>query len=397
MRIDYRNRWGRNWITTVRNQGASQNCWAFAFTALCEAMLRIEHQLWTRRSEGEIGRGAGKQPWDIGNFSEASIFVERYGLADPDCFPWSEASALYTAKPHMEDLSALAMAPTPDRVGRMMKLQAGQTIGVSTSEQKQRWLREIGPMATLFELPPGFRVYRGGAPFQHVKDSQIGGGGHAVLVIGFDDIARTWIVKNSYGPGWGSGGFGELSWDAIDRDRDIARNKGILEGSPFVGLRGTNPDPWSRRRMRTGSFLQSGNGAGRNNFEAFLRVGRDVVHFFRDNSTFGNPWVEAGPVRSADPDRGTFGDDVVDHPSAIQSSFNRSFDLMVRTSHRFLRHVHFDQTSKWWSDLSIFGPMDPVGMPGFIQSNRGAPGDFEVVAVNPRGQAEHWAKHNGAP
>ena len=32
-----------------------------------------------------------------------------------------------------------------------------------------------------------------------------------------------------------------------------------------------------------------------------------------------------------------------------------------------------------------------------MQSNRGAPGDFEVVVVNPAGQLEHWTKHNSAP
>jgi C1A family cysteine protease len=38
MNIDYRNRFGRNWITSVRDQGGSSNCWAFATTALYEAM-----------------------------------------------------------------------------------------------------------------------------------------------------------------------------------------------------------------------------------------------------------------------------------------------------------------------------------------------------------------------
>jgi hypothetical protein len=88
MNVDWRNRWGRNWITSVRNQGGSQNCWAFGMTALYEAMIRIEHNLWAWRSEGDLARGTGKQAWDLGNFGEAAIFVDRYGLADPNCFPW---------------------------------------------------------------------------------------------------------------------------------------------------------------------------------------------------------------------------------------------------------------------------------------------------------------------
>ena len=45
MIVDWRNRFGRNWITTVRNQGGTVNCWAFATTGLYEAMIRIEHCL----------------------------------------------------------------------------------------------------------------------------------------------------------------------------------------------------------------------------------------------------------------------------------------------------------------------------------------------------------------
>ncbi len=61
-------------------------------------MVRIEHCLWNRRSEGDLVHGVSKQSWDFGNIAEATVFVERYGLADPDCFPFSESAALYTAK-----------------------------------------------------------------------------------------------------------------------------------------------------------------------------------------------------------------------------------------------------------------------------------------------------------
>ena len=40
--VDWRNRFGANWISSVRSQGGSQNCWAFATTAMFEAMVRIE-------------------------------------------------------------------------------------------------------------------------------------------------------------------------------------------------------------------------------------------------------------------------------------------------------------------------------------------------------------------
>jgi C1A family cysteine protease len=52
--VDWRSRFGRAWIASVRSQGGSNNCWAFAVTALAEAMVRIEHVAWSSRSEGDV-------------------------------------------------------------------------------------------------------------------------------------------------------------------------------------------------------------------------------------------------------------------------------------------------------------------------------------------------------
>ena len=73
--VDWRNRFGRAWITSVRDQDGTSNCWAFAATALVEAMVRIDYFLWSSRSEGDVVHGVGKQSWDFGNLGEAITFV----------------------------------------------------------------------------------------------------------------------------------------------------------------------------------------------------------------------------------------------------------------------------------------------------------------------------------
>ena len=397
MNVDWRNRFGRNWITSVRSQGHSWNCWAFAATALYEAMIRIEHCLWTRRSEGDLARGTGKQSWDIGNIGEGTIFVERYGLADPDCFPWSESAALYTAKPHGPALSATPLSTTSDRLGRTMRIAAGANYTVTDPAQKKDWLYLRGPMATMISPPVTFGSLGSGIYMHTTTDPE--GEAHALLVVGFNDNDRCWIVKNSWGLIWGVGGFGQVSYDALDPQGQVVPGGGILEAAAFTGLCGTNPDPWAKRRLRNGVLIQGGYGAYRNNFELFVKVGMNLEHWYRENATTGLPWGRVGLVRSTDPYRGPFSfhDDALDCPAAVQSTFNHDYELVYRTNFRYLRHVYFDQASGLWNEMQLFGPIDPVGIPGFIQSNRGAPGDFEVVVVIQGGQAEHWTKHNGWP
>ncbi len=384
MNVDWRTRYGRRWITSVRDQGSSQNCWAFAATALYEAMIRIEHNLWTRRSEGDCARGTGKQAWNLGNIGEATIFVERYGLADPDCFPWSEAVSLYTSKPHGASMVATPLSPTPDRAGRTMRVAAGSTVSITDVAAKKTWINLVGPMAVLVNPPSDFGQLHDGI---YTPTSTTPGGMHALLVVGFSDDEQCWIVKNSWGTTWGVGGYGRFAYDSL------------LDPAEFIGVRNTNPDPWSRRRLRTGALIQGGNGASRNNFELFIQRGTTIEHWYRENAVAAQPWSRVRVISADDPyAHYSFRDDALDCPAAVQSSFNRNYELVYRGRYNGqLRHVYFDQSAGWWFDATLFGPPDPVGMPGFVQRNRGAPGDFEVVVVTQSGQAQHWTKHNSAP
>ncbi len=379
--VDWRNRFNANWISSIRSQGSAPNCWAFAMTALYESMVRIEHGVWCRRSEGDLGRATGKQPWDLGNLGEASIAAERYGIADPDCMAWSEAAVLYTAKPHGAAMTAMPLSPTPDRAGRTVRVDANAhtSLGAGKISEKKKWLNLVGPMAVMCTLPQDFT----GTTGIYARATSMDGGVHAMLVVGFNDFQGCWIVKNSWGAAWGDRGFIR-----------VAYGQAWLEDAGWTGMRNTNPDPWTKRRRRNGVIIESGNGAAHQNRELFIRNGMNIDLHWREGGT--GSWNAAGAVRSVDEWRG-FGPDALDCPAAVQSTFNRNYELVYRSTMGFMRHVFFDQASQWWFDGTLFGPKDPMGIPGFVQGNRGAPGDFEVVVLTRTGSLEHWTKHNGSP
>jgi cathepsin L len=71
-----------------------------------------------------------------------------------------------------------------------------------------------GPLATAVEVDPAFQAYTGGPSGDQVFDEhaihftsqQVN---HGVVIIGWDDSKGAWLVRNSWGPGWGgTAGFG---------------------------------------------------------------------------------------------------------------------------------------------------------------------------------------------
>ncbi len=190
-----------------------------------------------------------------------------------------------------------------------------------------------------------------------------------MLVVGYNDTQKYWIVKNSWGAGWGENGFGRIGYGECK-----------IDAYTKTGLQGTNPDPWTKRRLHNGCMLESGNGALHRNFEMIATYGNQLKHWWRDNSANGYPWYP-GVI---------FGNDAASLPTLISTTFNRNFEIVYLTKTSRLHHWWFNQPGGKWNDGGIFGPTDAAGVPGFIQGNYNAPGNFEVVVRTKDNKLNHW-------
>jgi hypothetical protein len=349
--VDWRNRWGANWITSVRDQNPCNACWAFSGVALVEAMVRIEDSMWTRLSEGDVHRGIGSMCADYGNMGNVSNFFRDHGICDPGCFPWSTSNPPYT--------------PTPDRGGRTVKGPAFTSVG--SVADCEAWIDTVGPLVTWIEVYNDFFGYHSGVYRRSTAASNTLAGTHFMLVVGYDHGRQAWLCKNSWGAGWGDHGYIWVAYGDSGVDRYAK-----------VGVRNVNPDPWTKHRLHNGNLYESGNGAMNRNLEVLGSDGSRVLHRWRE----GGPPFTWGTAHS-------FGSDAAVCPTLTGTTFNRNMEAVYLTTGNRLHHWWGPGNGSGWNDGGVFGPPVCRGVPGFIQSDFGAPGNFEVVVLVDHGQLLH--------
>jgi len=221
------NRW--DWrdhgiIGDVRDQETCGSCVSFAVTGLVGAMAAKEHGVQNLHlSEAELhfcsSHGASCGGWWN---DQALQVVKDDGVVTNDVFDYDTAfdnppqwdGNLW--RPHCRNVG--------DRTYVAWKISDFQAVDDHDSLPiRKTYLRTVGPLVASFDVYMDFNYYGGGV-YKHTTGDYRGG--HAVLVVGYDDNDESWIVRNSWGTtfggsahsdGTGAGyfkiGYGECNFD----------------------------------------------------------------------------------------------------------------------------------------------------------------------------------------
>ena len=374
--VDWRNRWTWNFVTGIRDQDPCEHCWVYAATALVECMVRIEHCVWCDRSEGDYIE-ANKVPCgQCGNAGEVLDWFASNGVCGQDCVSWVDSdpgdrSSSYWNPPpggcgSGSMLPPPAYNPPSNRNGKTVKIPAYTSLGDNTSEKN--WIDAIGPLVVGMDIYSDFYGWSGTTPYTKSSTATYEGG-HVMLAVGYDDTLQCWIVKNSWGTGYGNSGYYLIGYGQCN-----------IDSYSKQGFQYSSPDPWTKHRSHSGGMIESGDGALHRNFELLApSAGGSFTHWWRDNSSGSLPWAKAE----------TMANDVASLLTHTGTTYNRNFETIYRRSGGQLRHWYFDQASGKWYQGPIFGPGNAVGEVGFCESDYGQ-GNFEVVVALQTGQIQHW-------
>jgi C1A family cysteine protease len=185
--FDWRTQGG---VTPVKNQGNCGSCWAFCAVAAFESQILIYSGLEEDLSEQAVV-SCNLEGDDCGGgwMETAYDLFAGQGAVRESCMPYHEVDTDSCVKSSCETAAYL---------------DSYYYVDDTVSAIKTALLN--GPVACAMAVCGGFGSYAGGCYEEECTEIN-----HGVLLVGWDDNmcggSGAWIMKNSWGPGWGDNGY----------------------------------------------------------------------------------------------------------------------------------------------------------------------------------------------
>jgi C1A family cysteine protease len=203
-KLDWRSYNGKKYVTPVRNQSSCGSCWAFAATGAAESKFLMElNSPNTNRDLAEqiLVSCSGAGGCGGGYHSYASDYLQDVGLPVESCFPYSATD---------EDCGGACAnwkSYTYNIKGWLWATYTSPTVNALKSA-----LNTYGPLVTTMDVYADFYSYTSGI-YSYVSGAYQGG--HAILLVGYNDETQCFIAKNSWGTGWGENGYFRVAYSQL--------------------------------------------------------------------------------------------------------------------------------------------------------------------------------------
>jgi C1A family cysteine protease len=238
---DLRNVGGKNFITAIRDQGSCGSCVAFGVCAAMEGTYRVAKQdpnLALDLSEAHLfychGRAQGRTCDNGWIPDQALANCKSTGIVDEACYPYTPGDQNCSGR-------------CSDWQQRLYKV-TGFHLETSLPAMKT-WLSTKGPLTACFIVYDDFRYYGSGI-YRHT--SGVERGGHCVTIVGYDDNAKCWICKNSWGAGWGENGFFKIGYGECAIDTwQVCAVEGVTAPAHDDEQDDEGQGTWQKNRMVT--------------------------------------------------------------------------------------------------------------------------------------------------
>jgi PKD repeat protein len=243
---------GYDWTTSARNQGGCGSCWAFGAVSALESRINIAWNapdLDVDLSEQYIlSCLPGSGSCNGGNSFAAYRLIIFNGPTGNNCNGIITESCL----PYEADDTIPCSQKSPDWRSHLLPLAGCGCWNPHYPDDVNAIKSQIvndGPVVTYFEATGDFMQWGSThhSPTDYYPYAPASGSNHAVAIVGYKDDPLIshggyWIVKNSWGTGWGYNGFFNIEYGSLNID-SVQITWATYNPAPIVAFSSTPIDP----------------------------------------------------------------------------------------------------------------------------------------------------------
>jgi C1A family cysteine protease len=193
-----------NFVTPIRDQKSCGSCWAFATTAALESQVLLGNKtpgINLDLSEQILVSCSGAGSCGGGYIDKSANYVRDMGLPVESCFPYNATNG-----------SCANACQGWTNNSYHINGWHWVTTTSPTVDSLKTALVTFGPLVTTMDVYSDFFSYKSGV-YSHVSGTYQGG--HAILLVGYNDAGQYFIIKNSWGTGWGEAGYFKIAYSQL--------------------------------------------------------------------------------------------------------------------------------------------------------------------------------------
>jgi len=195
--VDWRD---QGWVTPIKDQGQCGSCWSFSTTGGLEGQWKNSSGKLVSLSEEQlVDCDTSDYGCNGGNVNVATAYLIKHGSDSEADYPYTAGNGRSgSCKERSNSPVATVSSYTQLPYGNEAKLQEA--------------VANVGPISVAIDASHySFQLYSGGVYYEPRCSSYRLD--HAVLTIGYGTMSGEdyWLVKNSWGTGWGDKGYINMS------------------------------------------------------------------------------------------------------------------------------------------------------------------------------------------
>lgn len=194
----------RSICSRIRDQGNCGSCSAFGSIGAWEANIKIVFGLDIDLSERDLFFCSGGF-CELGNTVEKTLDKASQGIATEECCPYVD----------IDSLCGSGRCDSWWLTGQ--KLASWKSI---TNIEEMKKALESGPLVGVMDVHESFMHYIDGV-YHNLGDIDPIVGGHCISIVGFDDSKGAWLLRNSWGTGWGMQGYCWIQYGDSGIDQEM--------------------------------------------------------------------------------------------------------------------------------------------------------------------------------